>query len=74
MGRKLSFAKEDLLHLRKIIASDGVELTPIELQDIISKVLTNHGYDFVLEDKPGALTLLKKLQRDKDNEICDSDF
>jgi hypothetical protein len=49
-------AKEDLQHIRNMVAERGVELTPIQTLELLRKAKP----ELVIHDLPGLLTELKK--------------
>tara|TARA_R110000751_G_scaffold186010_2_gene292460 strand:- start:2001 stop:2198 length:198 start_codon:yes stop_codon:yes gene_type:complete len=49
-------AKEDLQHIRNLVAENGIELTPLEAIEMLKKARP----DLIVKDIPGLLTELKQ--------------
>ncbi len=55
-------AKEDLLHIRELIASKGMELTPNQVIKILNEVK-----NIKIVDEPGLVSEIKRLRQQHGN-------
>lgn len=57
----MEMAREDMLEVRNILATDGVELTP----DDLIEILVDAEPDLRIVDEPGLVTEIKKIRKER---------